>query len=57
VYRSTEAAAGVVERGHAHLVDLGLVLDAELVLGLDLGGQAVVSQPKRRSTWRPRMVW
>ena len=35
------AAAGVVERGDAHRVDLGLVLDAELLLGLDLGGQAV----------------
>ncbi len=35
------AAAGVVERRDAHLLDLGLVLDAELVLGLDLGGQPV----------------
>jgi hypothetical protein len=35
------AAAGVVERGHAHLVDLGLVLDPQLVLRLGLGGQPV----------------
>jgi hypothetical protein len=33
--------ARVVERGDAELVDLGLVRDAELLLRLDLGGQAV----------------
>jgi len=35
------AAAGIVERGDAHPLDLVLVLDAELLLRLDLGGQAV----------------
>ena len=34
-------AAGLVERGDAHLVDLRLVGDAEDPLGLQLGGQAV----------------
>ncbi len=34
-------AAGVVERLDAHRLDLGLVLDPELLLGLDLGRQAV----------------
>ncbi len=34
-------AAGVVERRDAELVDLRLVGDAQLLLGLDLGGQAV----------------
>src|SRR5690606_26564143 len=29
------------ERGHAHLVDLGLALQPQLALGLHLGGQAV----------------
>ena len=33
--------AGVVELGDAHLLDLGLVLDPELVLGLDLRRQPV----------------